>query len=388
MAPLAGTKAVLAVVLAGAVFSASSRAGATEVGPVEIRGFGTAGYIQTTDPHSLLEYDSNGQKADFSKLTRIGVNLRAPLAPDFEAALQFEARGDQDNFETAVDYGFVSWRALPELSLRAGRLRVPLWLYSQQIDVGISYPWVALPSETYSLTSNMKSGDGISALGRVKLGPGYLQAELMGFEATSDLDVSTPQQSAVAKYTAQDAIAAEVSYEIESSLLLRAGYAQAQTRAEVDAQATFPSQGQGMPPTLQTIPTVLDVGLGQFYSLGAKFALGTWFGSAEWVQRSIAGKDLTNANAASWMAGGNWGRWTGYGSYSYAWNLNGARYSHPDPLVSTLRDAGQTWSLGVNFHAADSVVVKAEYSRAFWGFIDSSHNMNFDIYEASVDFVF
>lgn len=34
--------------------------------------------------------------------------------------------------------------------VRAGRLRSPVYMYSESLDVGFSYPWLRLPDEVYS----------------------------------------------------------------------------------------------------------------------------------------------------------------------------------------------------------------------------------------------
>ncbi len=364
---------------------------AEEIPSIEIRGFGTAGYSQSTDDHFIYEFGTDGKQANFTNLTRFGINFHASLAPDWDGAIQLESRGNHENFGSYLDYGFVSWHPSSQISMRAGRLRVPLWLYSQQIDVGLSYVWVALPSETYSLTANLNSGEGLSLLGKVKAGPGYLQAELMRWETSIKTEVGSAEIPQTSRFRSKNAVAVELSYDIDHRWLLRTAYSRADTSAQVNAQSNYtdPLAPPGTPPSVVTTASVLDVSFGQFYSVGLKYDSENLIGSAEWVRRTVRGTSVTRASGSTVMLGYNFSKLTGYGSYSSSFDLEGTDYVHPDyPTVTATKTGGHTHSLGLNFHATDSVVLKTQFNRVFLGFSDSSANLNFDIYQASADFVF
>ncbi|CBL43669.1 conserved hypothetical protein [gamma proteobacterium HdN1] len=49
-----------------------------------------------------------------------------------------------------LDWLFVSYEATPDLRLRVGRLRAPLFLFSESLEVGYSYPWVRPPLNMYA----------------------------------------------------------------------------------------------------------------------------------------------------------------------------------------------------------------------------------------------
>jgi len=92
---------------------------------------------------------------------------------------QFSTSFDGYEYTPKLDWGFVSWEFANNFSLRFGRIILPIWLYSQQIDVGFSYPWASLPNEVYGLNP-LKSSNGLSLLWQSQVGTGYLSVELYG----------------------------------------------------------------------------------------------------------------------------------------------------------------------------------------------------------------
>ena len=63
--------------------------------------------------------------------------------------------------------------------LRAGRLRSPVYMYSESLDVGYSYPWLRLPDEVYSQVQ-VTNYEGVDAVYTVPLSYGSVTVQVAG----------------------------------------------------------------------------------------------------------------------------------------------------------------------------------------------------------------
>jgi hypothetical protein len=84
----------------------------------------------------------------------LGLQAQADLADRWSATTQVVSRGfsfdDTSDFEPTLEWLFASYEWSPETRLRFGRMRTPLYLYSDSLEVGYSYPWVRPPVDTYT----------------------------------------------------------------------------------------------------------------------------------------------------------------------------------------------------------------------------------------------
>lgn len=114
--------------------------------------FGTAGYAITDTDY---RYDRTSERGTFSQDSRVGVQLDFNLSPQLSATVQakFEPANDREKrWEPTLSWAFLSWRAGNSLLLRAGKLRIPAFLYTENMDVGLTYHSLRLPPEIYRLT--------------------------------------------------------------------------------------------------------------------------------------------------------------------------------------------------------------------------------------------
>ena len=59
-------------------------------------------------------------------------------------------RGVND-FEPSLEWLYGTYDFTPETSLKFGQMRLPVYRYSDYMDVGVAYPWLRIPSDAYSL---------------------------------------------------------------------------------------------------------------------------------------------------------------------------------------------------------------------------------------------
>ena len=108
-------------------------------------------------------------KLSFDQDTRAGLQLDFTIDEKTSATLQFVSKGSVDNFDPDLSWAYLSYNVMPDLKIRAGRFRLPIYLASDYLDVGIAYPWIRPPTEVYS-TINMSNLTGIDALYSKQIG--------------------------------------------------------------------------------------------------------------------------------------------------------------------------------------------------------------------------
>jgi hypothetical protein len=130
--------------------------------------YGTIGYARTNRDYGYLRgIDSSGRVDNDSVLGAQG-DLR--FTPQWSATVQLKlARSLQSDsrWDLRPAWAFVAWRPADDWLLRAGRMRVPLYLQSESMDVGVTHNMARLPVEMYSL---VPSSD-FNGLSLAKSGP-------------------------------------------------------------------------------------------------------------------------------------------------------------------------------------------------------------------------
>jgi len=118
-------------------------------------GFGTVGYARSNQSYGYQRFiDDSGT---FWRDSVAGLQVDARFADKFGATAQFKlapAANNDNEFKGTVSWAFLSWRPTNDWLLRAGKQRIPLYLYSQTVDVGVTYDFARLPTEMYSISPN------------------------------------------------------------------------------------------------------------------------------------------------------------------------------------------------------------------------------------------
>lgn len=138
---------VAALLLAGALVPA---AGAVDL---SWSGFATLGYARSDQNFHYLRWIDDGGTFDADSIAGLQLDLR--FSPHWSTTVQLRAKPATDHdsrWELEPSWAFLAWRPTDDLLLRAGKLRVPLYLYSEVLDVGAAYDMARLPVEMYSLS--------------------------------------------------------------------------------------------------------------------------------------------------------------------------------------------------------------------------------------------
>lgn len=80
--------------------------------------------------------------------SKLGLQGSLQFSPDWSLTGQAVVRGSRD-FKPNLEWVYLSWQASDSSTVQIGRKRLPLFYYSEQQDIGFTYPWVHLPPQTY-----------------------------------------------------------------------------------------------------------------------------------------------------------------------------------------------------------------------------------------------
>ena len=130
--------------------------------------------ISGKDDAFLADYSLVGLYDDdlsFQPETTMGLQARAELDLGLSFTSQWVSRGLND-FNSEISYAYLSYQVSSEISLQAGRKRLPLQYYSEFFDVGFAYPWIRPPADLY--TWQILNYNGVSLDHKTRLGKGVL----------------------------------------------------------------------------------------------------------------------------------------------------------------------------------------------------------------------
>jgi len=180
---------VAAMAVFAALFSNASSA--------EIRFNGFASIVGGVDldddvPFREVLYDDD---FGFSEESKFALQAVAEISDGFSATAQIMARG-QNDFDAEFEWAYISYAINDSNTIRAGRLRIPFYNYSDFLDVGYAYPWLRTPSAMYNLL--FSAFDGVSWLNYSLVGDWDITSQAF-FGSTKDtfFPRSTPTEGTV-----------------------------------------------------------------------------------------------------------------------------------------------------------------------------------------------
>ncbi len=82
--------------------------------------------------------------------TKLGLTVTSQVNDDLSVAMLLMSADGHDEYSTHVDWAFASFRLSDEFTLRTGKLKFPVGLVNEYVDVGVTYPWITAPLLLYS----------------------------------------------------------------------------------------------------------------------------------------------------------------------------------------------------------------------------------------------
>ena len=121
---------------------------------VRINGFAnlTAG-ITTED----TELDGYTDSIDFSHASLFALQFSGDVTDKVTATAQVVARGS-NNYEADFEWAYLTYAHDNNSTYTIGRFRLPVFRYSDSLDVGYSYHWITAPQTVYDVAFNNLNG--------------------------------------------------------------------------------------------------------------------------------------------------------------------------------------------------------------------------------------
>ncbi|QEY16678.1 DNA topoisomerase IV [Cellvibrio sp. KY-GH-1] len=248
---------------------------------VNVSGFLSVGGGMVDDETSV-PYDGYSEEDLTFDRNLLGLQVTGQVSERVSATAQLIARSEND-YEVDAEWAYLSWQASDNGKVRAGRLRTPLYMYSDYLDVGYSYPWISAPNEVYYLPFN--NVDGVDYYLTAALGSfdTSIQAYFGSFESDFSFEDGT---QGFASLRNQMGVAATFGKDWWN---FRAAYHQADLTVDV-----FNPTLNGFVASLQTTPfanliprIAIDDDKGTFAQVGLNIDTGMFVAAAEHVEFEV-----------------------------------------------------------------------------------------------------
>ncbi|NIC07646.1 porin, partial [Billgrantia bachuensis] len=345
---------------------------------LSLNGFGTLGVVRSSEDQadfvsSMLMPRGAGHTSDWSAEvdSRLGLQLTASLTPRLSSVVQVVTEQQYDGrFRPAIEWANVNFDVTPDLSLRVGRVILPVFMNSEYRKVGYATPWVRPPLEVYR-TIPVSSIDGVDISYRY-----HLANATNTLRATyGQSDSSFPYTDATLSRATAEASAREgltFSNVVEQgNLSVFAAYSHYRLSIEdfnplFDVFRMFGPEGDAIADRYNIDDKSFEV-----ISLGARYDPGNWFVMGEWAQTSSR---TFLADSRGWYISGGYrlGAFTPY--LTYANQRIHSKTSIPglsqpgsealDAMLNSLlqgQPQQKSVSVGVRWDFSSNMAIKAQF---------------------------
>jgi hypothetical protein len=120
-------------------------------------GFGTLGASHSSDRQSdftasaLQAYGAgHTRRWSMDVDSRIGAQLTVNMNKQWSGVVQVVSEQNlENNYQPRLEWGYIKYQATPDLSVRVGRIALPVFLAADYRKAAYAYPWVRTPIEIY-----------------------------------------------------------------------------------------------------------------------------------------------------------------------------------------------------------------------------------------------
>ena len=308
-----------------AVLAASLAAVATSALATDIRFDGFASFVagQVLNKDDLKDpttgeygnFRGFDENLDFQQNSLFALQARADLKDNLSATVQVVAKG-KDDYNAKFNWAYLTYDINSEWTAKLGRQRIPYFIYSDFLDVGYAYPWIAPPTYVYYF-HGFDSNDGISLEYQTDLGNWTSRLSLMWGRAKTQLTVNGTTSDSNVKNLGL--IAWSMNYDW---LTLRATYAQSfltidTSSAVDDIYQQFANAGLTLSDASRT-NFLIDNDKATFKGVGISIDPGQYFVVSELTQLDVPNSILQNP-ATQWYVSGGYrmDKFTFYATYEH-----------------------------------------------------------------------
>ncbi len=172
-----------ALILGAAILLAPVMGHAFDASDIRVNGFGSQGYIESTDNNFLVNDSAEGSY----QINEAGLTVNARIDDNLRFGMQLLSRdfGTEGNNETKLDWGYGDYQVNDAIGVRFGKIKLPFGLYNQERDSDILRSMAFLPQGVYSEANRdfMTGGVGFGAYGNIPLGTGDIDYQIFAGES-------------------------------------------------------------------------------------------------------------------------------------------------------------------------------------------------------------
>lgn len=317
---------------------------------VRFNGFFSTGVARASNDAGYAGITEKTNVADLSLLALQGT---FDVTEKSQAVLQLVGRG-ADDWEPQVEWAYLSHRPTNNLQLRAGKMRIPFFMYSDSLEVGYAQPWARPPQSVY--------------------GPIAITS-YVGADATYNFNFEDSSLTATAftGFTDEDGNSGDVQLRNIGGLNLTwTDYVWTFRGVAATAEVSIDATKLGQLAASNNIPlsagtTQLASGdRGNFYGIGASYDDGDWQIISEVTRAEVDGK-FADTDSAYLSVGHRFGSWTPYVAAGWTESKDedertGTFISVPGLVVpeSILNYQREEYSVGTRWDITPGVAIKAD----------------------------
>jgi len=277
-------------------------------------GFATLGVSQIDDDTVLsqgaIPYGTHSESLSEESDTLFALQGTLQFSERLSAIVQMLSKATND-YEVEPEWAYLSFQANENIKLRVGRLRRPLFIYSDFFNVGYAYSWVRPPSTTY-----FDFGPFYNAIDSIDL---YFQKTYYDWNLSGQLYYGSDSGRGELfgeELTYDESAAYGASVSLENELLsFRLGYHHSRFSLTVPKLEEAANSLDQLGFSQLGEPMRIDDKLASFISLGAFFTKNEWTLGAETTRIEPKNTILPGVNAWYITAGRSLGKFSLHYSY-------------------------------------------------------------------------
>lgn len=351
-------KKTLVAVLIGMAFTGAN---AASMDDITISGFGSAAFGKANNDVGYAGYDSNN--INVLNDTLIGVQVEANINEKAKFVGQVVANGLYD-YDLSIEMAYFSYE-LDLFTVRAGKLRAPLFMYSDYLDVGYAYTSLRPSVELYD-NFKINSYTGVELLIPIEFEDSSLLIQpLIGTSGIADRD------SDIGEVVLNEFLGAAVHWYV-SDFTLRASYVQATSDVSDANYALFDEKD------------------GQFTSLGIQYDNSNMLAVVEATDVRLDGA-FSDVQSVSGLLGYRFGSFMPYITGNWTKTSDDEERLGFGGALDDLNYKSTAYSLGSRWDFAQNMAFKVDVTYADFhgtsGGIDATEDDTI-VYSAAVDFIF
>ena len=374
-------------------------------------GFSTAAYAQSDTDEAEVGYSGqpNGidSEGNFTIDSKLGFQVTAKFNDLVSATVQGVGYADlTGDWEPHLDWAYVRLQPLSSLSLRAGYLRAPTFMYSDSVFIGYANVWVRPPMEIYNMAA-LYQIRGVDATWRGQAGP--INLTLNPYYGDSKVDLASGELDV----PLWAGIAATAEYR---SFMFRVGYSKNELGTTTEQLVPLIDALRAVPAAFCAVCSVeagkldLDGTKMDTFNVGLQYDDGTNFVASEYATSDSGDNYLIPNKLGAYLTyGRRFNNLMPYATYAISRRDTPTEStSVPIPAlsfglnaaISSSYDDQTSYSAGVRYEVPSFSVVKGALVKLQYDHIKAEHGngmlnnatANFDgslnMISASFDFIF